>query len=322
VSTKAKLPAEFLDFRREGNLAFGCAHFDAAVEVQRCAGCGREQLGPLLRFPEAHHHDLKALLEAARRAAVAAFRRRTCCSACAAAITARGRSLIYAHYAGRLRRDLLLVVRPGTDPARLKAFLISEDGETEAVEVAAGLEALAADLFHPAVVLYRQAYAAVTLTNEPERALDLLGRALVEDQGFVAAATLTADILIGYGRIAEASPYVDAALRLETDDPEANLLKGRLSIAAGFPHLARAYLEKAVANPRTASGASYRLGLVAEDAGRAAEACAAYRRALELDPDNEGAADRLAGLERGVCWRFFRSDREPAQPTRPAETND
>lgn len=307
---RESLPKGFLAFREEGNRAFGCAHFDAGVEVQRCPSCGAESTGALVRYPEAIHREVATLLDGARRAASTALKRRAPCAQCATTVPARGRHFVYAHYAGRLGSDLLLVLRPSAGPFRVTAYLVGAEGETRELEVPSGLDEIAGELFHPSIVRFREAYAAVSVTNEPERALALLAETLEHDPRFVAAHSLMADVLLGYGRIGDAVPHIDAAIALDPSDPEANLLKGRLEIAFGSPGRARPYLELAVKSPRTASGALYRLGLIAEDGGSPGEARRHYENALEVDPENEGAQDRLEGLERGIEWRFFRSDRE------------
>jgi tetratricopeptide (TPR) repeat protein len=310
MSEQGGLPPAFVSLRHEGNRSFGCSHFDAGVAIQHCASCGAENVGALVRYPEALYHSMDELLDGASEAASLATRQPLPCLSCGAPVPARGRVFIYAHYACRLGKDLLLLLRTGVRPRCSKAFLLGADGDTVNLSVPLGLRELDAEMFHPAVVAYREAYASFCLHNQPEQALGLLVKAADSDPDFCSAHTLRAEILIGYGRVDEAVPVVARALELDPEDPEANLHKGRLEIAAGRPLDARPHLEQAASCSRTASAAHYRLGLIAEHDGKPDEARNAYEEAIRLDPDNDAAQQRLDGLAQGIQWRFFRCSKE------------
>ena len=302
------LPVSFLRQRQNAHRSFGSALCDTGLLVESCPSCGTERQGSSKRYPEALYRDLDGLLEGARQAARGEWRGRRPCACCGNRIPSRTRSFVYAYHASRLRRDLLLVLRPGRNTTRPGAFLFAPGDEAALVPYAENLEELSSDLFHPAVIAFREARLALGAQNQPERTVALLEDATRSDPDFLAARTLLAEVLIGYGRIERAADHVEIALRLDKQDPEANLLKGRIEIARGKPGEARPYLECAVRSARTASAALYRLGLVNEDAGHDQEAQKAYVLALQLDPGNEGASERLSGLDRGVGWRFFHTD--------------
>jgi len=119
--------------------------------------------------------------------------------------------------------------------------------------------------------------------------------ALAADPAWLPARNNLAAILIERGAIAEARPHVERALRGERDSLTFINL-GMLLLAEGKPAEAAAAAREAIRiNPASAS-ACFLLGRTLATQGLLEQAIAAYAQALRIDPDHFHARNNLANL--------------------------
>lgn len=96
------------------------------------------------------------------------------------------------------------------------------------------------------------------------------------------------------GRLAEAEAACSEALKIEPGRAEISYLLGQLAAAAGQPHLAVGWFERAVAGDDRNADYHNDLGLAYAALDRPDRAAASYERALALRPDLFGAQVNLA----------------------------
>lgn len=95
------------------------------------------------------------------------------------------------------------------------------------------------------------------------------------------------------GDLAKAADNADRAIALRDDDYRVIRTRGLVRLEAGDLAGARADLERACAVASRDEESFYGLGLCEERAGRKPQAAAAYRRALEINPDFDRAFRKL-----------------------------
>lgn len=124
--------------------------------------------------------------------------------------------------------------------------------------------------------------------NAPEVALNVT-RSILQSDPFNAAAQLTqAEALYAVGELAQAAAGYRTVLTVQPRSVQARLGLGRVMLAREEAKEAEAAFRAALALEQRAPAWS-NLGIALDLQGRHAEAQAAYREALRLDPGNEGA---------------------------------
>ena len=93
-------------------------------------------------------------------------------------------------------------------------------------------------------------------------------------------------LLLGQGRAAEAIPYIERAIALKPDLPEAYYNRADASAALGLQDEAKAYYERALQVAPTYAPDYNGLGLLLLNQGRPAEAMPYFQRAVQLRPNS------------------------------------
>jgi tetratricopeptide (TPR) repeat protein len=110
------------------------------------------------------------------------------------------------------------------------------------------------------------------------------------------AETNLAAALIEAGRVADARPHAERAVRLAPEAPQAHLTLGRAALESGdVDRAVRAFEEAARLDPHEAR-AHYNLGVVAAERQRLDEAIAYYRRAIAERPAYANAYNNLGNV--------------------------
>ena len=102
--------------------------------------------------------------------------------------------------------------------------------------------------------------------------------------------------LMGVGRYADARRYLEQARELAPQYSFVYLNLGALERLEGNPRAALLHTEEAIRLTPDLSLAHYHHGSALEHLGRTDEAAAAYRRAIEINPNETGASEALARL--------------------------
>jgi len=198
-----------------------------------------------------------------------------------------------------------IVMNPGDAQARLGLlqFYLKAPGLVGGSERKAREQALALAERDPALGRLAQAIIAA----EDDRLADAIERArsaIERDPALSRARSLLARLAVDAGRPREALEQIEALLRQAPDHPEYNYRFAGLAAEHGLRvdraiEAARRYLD--YANARAELGLDhgnraigyYRLGRLCEHAGATAAARALYRKAVEIDPELDIAADAL-----------------------------
>ena len=101
------------------------------------------------------------------------------------------------------------------------------------------------------------------------------------------------------GRLSEAIPYLEAAVRIDPDSPPAHTDLGSALARTGNLSGAIAQFEAAILLAPDAPIPHNDLGSALTEAGRVPEAIAEFQTALRLDPDFDEARDNLAAAQAG-----------------------
>ncbi len=96
--------------------------------------------------------------------------------------------------------------------------------------------------------------------------------------------------LLGYmlyleGDLNHAAEAFESALRLQPDDPPANLWAGHTALGLGLTEAAIPFFERAIQVDTSCAGARFGLGETAREHGRLDDAIAHYRKVLEAQPN-------------------------------------
>lgn len=97
------------------------------------------------------------------------------------------------------------------------------------------------------------------------------------------------------GDLADAVAVLERVLRIQPSEPNALYLRGVAYLRACQPGMAVPYLQKAVSRVDNISEWQTNLGFALSRSGKAAEAAAAFKRVVALEPDNPGALSNLSG---------------------------
>jgi Tfp pilus assembly protein PilF len=103
------------------------------------------------------------------------------------------------------------------------------------------------------------------------------------------------------GQLDKAEQTIGDCLKAEPDNPQVNIMAGRVRLAARQTESAREFFQKAVEIDDTAADGWFGLGIIAQDTGDNAKALEHYRKAMQISPQRIeyvlAAARTLALLE-------------------------
>lgn len=186
--------------------------------------------------------------------------------------------------------------------------LITEEPDLEAAHralrehwIASGHAATAVAAFNNALVrrpsdpalLYDLAFA-YRAANEPDAALQSLGRILSADPHHIAALRLSGEIAMGMGRTDQALGYFSRASQAEPTSDELAIKVAQAQLRLGRLTEADAQLRRTIERHPDAAGAHYLAAQIAEQRGDRTAAEREYRREIELHPWDYQARFNLA----------------------------
>jgi Flp pilus assembly protein TadD len=134
--------------------------------------------------------------------------------------------------------------------------------------------------------------------GRPEKAIEqyqLVLQKAPEDRG---AKLAMAWALLSLGRLAECERIMDEVLADERDTPRAHLIKAMVAFAQGKTDASLMHLKTVELADPSLPGLHRQLGLVYLRRGRLRDAARAFRKAIELDPDDAEAHDGLGVVHR------------------------
>jgi tetratricopeptide (TPR) repeat protein len=145
---------------------------------------------------------------------------------------------------------------------------------------------------------YQRATALIALGRETEAEADLK-RVLDLDQTFARAHRALGQILLDRGMTEEAKRELSRTIELDPTLPGVRTFYASALIKSGQPQAAIEHLQVAIARGEDLALCHALLGVAQERVGKAAEAFAAYSRAIEIDPANATAREgRARGFEK------------------------